>query len=545
VFSGVRGTLWVLLVAVGFVLLIACVNVANLLLARGSSRGREVAVRTAIGAPVARLVRQFAAENLVLSGAGALLGVVLAAAALRLLVVMAPADIPRVTEVSIDGTVLAVTAALAMVTGIVFGLVPAMQARRVDVQHALRSEESRGASAGRERGALRSALVVSEVGLAVVLLVGAGLLIKSAWRLSQVDAGFQVAGVVKAEFQLPPSRYRSATDQWPNFTGIHRFNNELQERLASIPGVDHAAIVANHPVDPGSQNSWRVVGREAEGANWPEISVRRVGPGYFETVRLPLRNGRAFSSADVAGAPFVAMVNETTTRRFFDGREPVGQEIRMWGQTWRIVGVVADERIRGASSTAPPALYLPYGQAPSFNGAQALVVRSSAPLSSTANSIRSAIGGIDPQLAVFGVQPLAESLAESWAQQRFTMLLMVTFAGVALALAAIGIHGILSYAVAQRRHELGIRMALGAPAGRVTRLVVGQAARLVAIGMGLGVLAAFWLTRLLASQLHGVSATDLATFLAVIPVLGLVALVATWLPARGAVRIDPVEAMRR
>jgi putative ABC transport system permease protein len=544
IFSRVRGTLWVLLAAVAFVLLIACVNVANLLLARGTARLREIAVRTAMGAPMRRLVRQFAAENLVLTAVSTVLGIALAVVTLRVLVTFAPADIPRIGEVRIDGLVLGVAIALAVVTGLVFGVVPAVQARRADLQGALKADDSRGATAGRERNVMRSTLVISEVALAVVLLVGAGLLVKSAWRLAQVDTGYRADQVVKGEFQLPASRYPAVGNTWPNFVEVHRFNDALLANVATQPGVQSAAIVGNHPVDPGSQNSWRVVGREAEGANWPEVSIRRVSASYFETVQLPVRSGRAFENRDGPTDPPVSIINETVARRFFEGREPIGQQIRLWGAARTIVGVVKDERIAGLSREAPPAIYLPYRQAPSFNGAEALLVRTSGPTSALGNSIRGAVRQIDPQLAVFGVKPLADVLGESVAQQRFVMLLLIAFSGVAVILAAIGIHGVLSYTVAQRRHELGIRVALGATPDKVTGLVLGQGARLTAAGLALGVVAAFALTRVLESQLYGVSATDLTAFAAVIPLLGAVALIATWLPARRAVRMDPLEAMR-
>ena len=543
IFSRVRGTLWVLLAAVGFVLLIACVNVANLLLARGTARLREVAVRTAMGAPLPRLVRQFAAENLVLTAISTVFGVVIAFAALRLLVTLAPADIPRITEVRLDGLVLAVAAGLAIVTGLAFGIVPAIQAKRLDLQGALKADDSRGATAGRGRNLLRSTLVISEVALAVVLLVGAGLLVKSAWRLAQVDTGYRTENVVKAEFQLPASRYPTRTG-WPNLVEMHRFNDDLLGRVAGIPGVSAAAIVGNHPVDPGSQNSWRVVGREAEGQNWPEVSIRRVSSGYFETVQLPVRSGRAFRDGDGPTDPTVSIINETLARRFFEGREPIGQQIRLWGGARTIVGVVKDERILGLSREAPPLIYLPYRQAPSFNGAEALLVRTSGPTSSVGSSVSAAVRQVDPQLAVFGIKPLQEVVGDSVAQQRFVMLLLLAFAGVAVILAAIGIHGILSYTVAQRRHELGIRVALGATPDRVTGLVLGQGAMLTGTGLVIGVLAALALTRVLATQLYGVSTTDLTAFAAVLPVLGAVALLATWLPARKAVRLDPLEAMR-
>ena len=542
VFSRVRGTLWVLLAAVGFVLLIACVNVANLLLARGTARLREVAVRTAMGAPLRRLVRQFAAENLVLTAVSTVLGVGIAMVALRFLASLAPADIPRITETRIDALVLGIATVLAVLTGLVFGIVPAIQARRLDLQGALKADDSRGATAGRERNLLRSTLVISEIALAVVLLVGAGLLVKSAWRLAQVDTGYSADNVVKAEFQLPASRYPTA--QWPNFVEVHRFNDELLTRVAALPGVSAAAIVGNHPVDPGSQNSWRVVGREAEGQSWPEVNIRRVSATYFETVKLPVRSGRLFANGDGPTDPPVSIINETIARRFFEGREPIGQQIRLWGAARTIVGVVKDERINGLAREAPPAIYLPYRQAPSFNGAEALLVRTSAPPSTVGPSVRGAVRQIDPQLAVFGVKPLADVLGESVAQQRFVMLLLIAFAGVAVILAAIGIHGILSYTVAQRRHELGIRVALGATPDRVTSLVLGQGMKLTIAGLAIGVLAALALTRVLSTQLYGVSTTDATAFAAVLPVLGAVALFATWLPARRAVRLDPLEAMR-
>ena len=544
VFSRVRGTLWTLLAAVGFVLLIACANVANLLLARGAGRLREVAVRTAMGAPLRRLVRQFAAENLVLTVVATALGVVLAVLSLKFLVSLAPADIPRITEIRIDGIVLSVAIGLAMVTGLAFGVVPAIQARRADLQGALKADDSRGATAGRERSVLRSSLVVSEVALAVVLLVGAGLLVKSAWRLSQVDTGYRAEQVVKAEFQLPQSRYATPGDQWPNFVAVHRFNDDVVRRVSALPGVEGAAIVGNHPVDPGSQNSWRVVGREAEGQNWPEVSIRRVSTGYFGTVQLPVRSGRGFEDRDGPADPTVSIINEALARRFFEGREPLGQQIRLWGSARTIVGVVKDERINGLAREAPPAIYLPYRQSPSFNGAEALLVRTSGDVSALGSALRGAVRQVDPQLAVFGIQPLAEVVGDSVAQQRFVMLLLIAFSGVAIALAAIGIHGVLSYTVVQRRHELGIRVALGATPERVTGLVLGQGARLTSAGLGVGVVAAFGLTRVLATQLYGVSATDLTAFAAVLPVLGAVALLATWLPARRAVRLDPLEAMR-
>jgi putative ABC transport system permease protein len=544
IFGRVQTPLWVLLASVGVVLLIACANVANLLLTRGAGRVREVAVRSALGALTPRLVRQFVAENLVLTLVAAGLGVALAWLSLKALVLVAPPDIPRLSDVAIDGRVLLTALGLAVATGLVFGLVPVAQARRLDVQSALKAEESRGATAGRSRGAMRSVLVVSEVALAVMLVIGAGLLIKSFWRISRVDTGFNAEGVAKAEFQLPGTRYPRTGREWPNFAEMHRFNDDLLRRVASVPGVEAAALVGSHPLAPGFTNSFTIAGREDESRNWPEISVRQVTPGYFDVVRLRVSSGRLFGAADGTIAPPVGLINATAQRMFFEGRDPIGQQIQFWGVARTIIGVVADEKIHGVLKATPPAVYVPLAQAPPFGGGEALLVRTSAGVATLLAPVRSAIRDIDPQLAVFGVEPLERTLAESVGQQRFVTLLLVLFALLAVTLAVIGIHGVLSYSVAQRRHEIGIRVALGAPPVRVTRLVMRQGAVLTVTGMLLGVAAAFALTRLLANLLFGVSATDAATFLAVLPVLAGVAMLATWLPARKAVRIDPLQALR-
>jgi predicted permease len=542
IFGRVKPALWLLLAAVGLVLLIACVNVANLLLARGAERSREVAVRTAMGAVTGRLTRQFVVENLVLAAIASALGIGLAYAGLTVLLALAPADIPRLDAVSIDLRVLGASLALAVAAGLVFGIVPIAQARRLDLQLALRSEESRSASAGRARGLFRSSLVVAEVGLAVMLVVGAGLLIRSFWHLSKVDPGFDAEGVIKAEFQLPASRYQQNFATYPNFPEIERFNGDLLRRVSSLPGVESAALTANHPLDAGFTNSFQIVGREEESRSWPEISVRRVSPEYFSTLRMSLPSGRGFQSGDNAQAPPVAVINAEAARRFFVGREPIGQQIRFWGAARAIVGVTANEKIHGLTKETPPAVYIPLAQAPT--GTEALLVRARGSALSLAGPIRSTIRTIDPALAVFGMEPLSETLATSIAQRRFLMLLLALFAGLALTLAAIGIHGVLSYTVEQRRHEIGIRMALGAPPERVTRLVVRRGAMLTGIGLVLGLGAALLLTRSLSGLLFGVSATDLMTMAATLPVLAMVALVATYLPARRAVRIDPLAAMR-
>jgi putative ABC transport system permease protein len=544
VFGPVRPALLALLAAVALVLLVACVNVASLLLARGTARAREIAVRTALGAGTARLARQFAVENVVLALAAGALGVGLAFAGLRLLVALAPADIPRLASAGVNLRALAAAVLVSLAVGLAFGVVPILQGRRLDIRSALGAEDARSASAGRERRLLRSTLVVAEIALAVTLVVGAFLLIKSFWRLHQVDPGFRVAGVLKAEYQLPQGRYPVDFSRYPGFVEMHRFHDELLSRVAALPGVRSAAIAGNHPLDSGFTNSFVVVGREAESKSFPEISVRRVTPGYFATVQVPLVRGRLLTEKDATHAPPVLLINEAAARRFFAGLDPLGQQIRFWGVGRTVVGVVGNERFQGLAKAPPPAVYTPLAQTPSAGGPEALLVRSDGSASLLLSEMRSSIRAIDPGLAVFGAEPLADTLAQSLRERRFVMLVLAVFAAVALLLAAIGVHGTLSYTVAQRRREIGIRMALGAESGRVTALVVGQGLRLTAAGLAVGVLGALLLTRLLAGLLYGVTTNDPETFAAVLVVMGAAGLVASYLPARRAVRLDPLVALR-
>ncbi|HLB36717.1 MAG TPA: ABC transporter permease [Gemmatimonadales bacterium] len=543
VFGPVKPALIVLLGAVAFVLLVACANVANLLLVRGAARAREVTVRTALGAGVRRLARQFVAEGAVLTTAGAVLGVGLAILGLDVLLSLAPADIPRVAEVGIDARVLGATIALSVVVGLAFGLLPTLQARRLNLQASLQGE-SRGASAGREHRRLRSTLVVTELALAVMLMIGAGLLVKSFWRLQQVDPGFQASGVLKAEYQLPASRYPRDFSQWPNWPAPRRFNDDLRNRVRALPGVQGVTMAGSHPLDAGYTSSIRVVGREAEAADWPEPSIRIVAPGYFETLGVPLVEGRRFGESDVVTATPVIVINQAARRRYFETQEPLGQQINLWGANRTVVGVVENERIHGVATEPPPAVYLPLGQVPSASGSHSLLVRATGDPVALAPVVRRVVRELDPALPLFGVEPLERTLANSVGQRRFTMLVLGLFAAVALLLAAVGVHGVLSYTVAQRTREIGIRMALGADLREVRRLVLGQGARLAAIGLGLGLLGALALSRLLSALLYGTGADDPATYASVALALGAVALLATYLPARRATRVHPVEALR-
>jgi putative ABC transport system permease protein len=543
VFAPVRPALRLLLATVFLVLLIASVNVANLLLARGASRAREVAVRSALGATRGRLTRQFLVENLLLTTTAAAVGVGLAYLGLDALLALAPRDVPRLTSASVDLRVLGFTLVTSLIVGLVFGLVPSLQARRVDVQAALKAEG--GAltpSATRRR--LGAALVVVELGLAVLLVTGASLLVRSFWKLGGVDPGFRADGVLKAEYQLPAARYPADFASWPDFQEMHAFTRALLARVSALPGVTSAAIAADHPLAPGFTNSFVVVGREAEARSWPEISVRRVTPGYLATAGLPLLAGRALDASDTTAGEPVLLVNQAAAERFFPGGDPIGARIRLWGADRRVVGVVGNERFQGLAKAAPVAVYTPLSQTPSVDGGGVLLVRAARDPAALAAAVRAAVHGLDAGLAVFGVETLDRTLARSVAQRRFVMLLLVLFAALAVGLAAVGVHGTLAYGVAQRTKEIGIRMALGARRGAVLGEVLARGLALAAAGVVLGVAGAAALAHLLRRLLFGVEPTDAATLLFVSALLLVVALAASWFPARAATRVEPMRALR-
>lgn len=542
VFGPVRPALLVLWAAVGLVLLVACVNVANLLLARGAARGREFAVRISLGSSTRRLARQLVVETCVLMLGGAVVGVGMAYGVLRLLLAQAPAHLPRLDAVSIDVRVLSLTVLVSLVAGLVFGLLPAWQAAGVDPQTSLKAEGGGRAAGGHAAARTRGALVIAETALAVVLVTGAGLLIQTLWQIQRVDPGFTTRSVLKAEYQLPRSRYPVNFQRFPDFSEQHTFTRSLLERARALPGVTAAAVAGNHPLDPGFTNSFSIVGREDE--RHPEISVRRVTAGYFETVGLGLVAGRLLADTDTTTAPAVAVINETARDHLFGARDPMGAEIAFWGARRTIVGVVRDERFRGITEDPPIAIYLPLFQAPSANGAGVLLLRTdvgSATLAPTAERI---IHEVDPQLAVFGVEPLTETFDRSIGEQRFAVLLLTVFAAMALVLAAVGVHGVLSSSVARRSREIGIRLALGADPRRLSRAVMADGVKLAAAGLALGAIGALFLTRALRSLLYGVSPTDPATFVVVALVLLAVAVAASAIPARRATTVDPTEAMR-
>ncbi len=528
VFGPVRPSLFILLAAVALVLLIACVNVVNLLLARASARVREAAIRRALGATQWRMVRQMLAEALLLTLTAAVGGTGVAYFGVRSLV---------------DMSVLVTTLGIALLVGCVVGVTPIFQGRRMNLQSSLSGASTRS-SAGPGRTRLRRALVVIELAFAVLLACGAALLIRSFRDLQRVDPGFQAQGVLKAEYQLPAARYPVDFRRWPDFKEQHAFNAALLRRAAALPGVTSAAIAGNHPLDRGFTNSFTIVGREAESRTWPEISIRRVTPSYFSTVGLQLARGRLFQDTDSTAAAPVAIINAAAAQRFFPNREPIGASIRFWGTSRRIVGIVADERSHGQIEAPPIAAYMPLAQAPSANGAGVLLLRTRGDPVALESEAGAVIHEIDRGLAVFGVEPLQTTLSRSIGQRRFTTLLLGLFAGVALLLAAVGVHGVLSYAVTQRRRELGIRIALGARTGDLVALVARDGLTLGGAGLVAGLAGAFALTRFLASQLFGVRATDPATFAIVAAVILAVAAASTIAPARRAASLDPVVTLR-
>ena len=543
VLGPVRPSLFILLAAVGLVLLVACVNVANLLLARAAARAQEVAVRAALGATQWRLVRQVLAETFLLTLTSAAAGIGLAFLGVRSLVAIAPPDVPRLALAAIDLPVLAATLGVAVAVAMAVGMIAILQGRRASLQSTLGGGSTRS-SAGPGRARLRSALVVAELAFAVVLVCGAALLIRSFRDLQHVNPGFTADGVLKAEYQLPPSRYPVDFQRWPDFKEQHAFNAALLQRAAALPGVTAAAIAGNHPLDPGFTNSFTIPGREAESRTWPEISIRRVSPSYFGTVGLGLVRGRLFHDGDSTASAPVALLNAAAAARFFPDREPVGAAIRFWGASRTIVGIVADERFHGLVEAPPIAVYTPLAQAPSANGAGVLLLRTSGSPSGLASAAAGAIHDVDRGLAVFGVEPLRETMSRSIGQRRFTTLLLGIFAGIALLLAAIGVHGVLSYAVSQRGRELGIRMALGAATPHVVRLIAREGLGLSAAGLALGLAGAVVLTRFLRSQLFGITPTDPATFAAAAGVIAIGAAAAMIAPARRAASVDPIVTLR-
>jgi putative ABC transport system permease protein len=536
------GALWpsllVLLAAVGFVLLIACANVANLLLARATAREREIAVRKALGASGGRLVRQLLSESILLSVCGGALGMFFAAALMPALRSISPGAVPRLGEAKIDGVVLIFSLLLCVITGIAFGLVPALQASKKDLHETLK-EGGRGSSEGGGRGRFRAALVVAEIGVALVLMTGAGLLMQSFSRLMQVNPGFSPKNLMAFPLTLPPSRYSKPELQ-------AQFYRQILEHVKGMSEVQSAGITSYLPLGGASRYVFVCPeGRVCEGVGKDSTSaVRQVSAGYFETVRTPLLNGRTIDEKDIAGGSPVAIINETAAKHFFPGQNPVGKHIANSRDMVQrgIVGVVADVKFNTLNAADVEEMYLPMAQVPWPN--TTLLVRSEANSQSLVAGVRAKIAEVDPSLPLAGISSMEEVVGASVAQPKFTMQFVGVFAGFALLLAAIGIYGVMAYAVSARKQEMGIRVALGARPADILRLVVGQGMRMTLIGVAFGVVASLAFTRLLASMLFGVQATDPLVFSAAALVLGGAAFVACYLPARRATRVDPIIVLR-
>jgi putative ABC transport system permease protein len=535
VVGNIRLTLMVLLGAVGCVLLIACANVANLLLARATSRQKEMAVRVALGASRGRVVRQLLTESLTLALAGGVGGVLLARWSVKLLVALSANYLPRADEVQINAPVFGFTLAIALLTGLLFGLVPALQSARLDLTEALK-EGGRGAGGGVQRHRTLSWLVVGEVAMATVLLVSAGLLINSFVRLQQVSPGFDEKNLLTVRIDLPNPFAQ------PEKKAI--FFEQVQQRVAALPGVEAVGLVTELPLARQSADfGFTIEGRPAPLAGQgPHADFRNVNHDYFRAMRIPLRRGRTFTEAEVHDNAKVGLISEVLAERFFAGEDPLGQRLRMnWGgEPYEIIGIVGDVRHRGLDGGLVQTIYFPSLRLGYAN----LVIRTATDPVSLAAAVRKEVTAIDPNQPVANVKTMDQWVAESVAQPRFRTLLLGVFSAVALLLSVVGIYGVLSYAVTERTHELGIRLALGARAQDVLKLVVKQGMRLALGGVALGLVASFALTRLMEGLLFGVRASDPLTFLAITLLLTSVALVACFVPARRAAKVDPLVALR-
>ena len=533
-----RPVLLSLLGAVGLLLLIACANVANLLLARATGRAREIAVRAAMGASRGRIVRQLLVESMLLGLAGGILGVLFAHAGLKALLALAPENLPRLSEVAVDGRALAFTLVLALLTGIGFGLAPAYRSARVDLNRTLKAG-GRGTSEGGRSGRLVGALVVAEVSVALMLLAGAGLLMRSFVRLSSVSPGFRPEGALVVSLNLPPVKYDTEEEQ-------AAFVSQALRRLAALPGVKSLGVAQRAPFAGGQEHR----GLEVEGhplpvAEMPISNHYTVSPGYLKALGIPLLRGRDFGAQDVSGSKRVALVNESVARTLFGDRDPLGKRITISNDAdgWReIVGIVGDIRNRSLDGDVTLQTYEPFAQVPSSR--LDFIVRTSSAVSGQHAAIRSAIYAVDAQQPIARIRPLTDFVARSMARQRFAMTLFGVFSGVALLLAAIGIYGVMAYSVNRRTNEFGVRMALGAHTAQMLRLVLRQGGRLVGLGIVIGLGAALSFARLLSSLLFGVGPYDPLTFIGIVTLLAAVGVGACVRPAWRAAKLDPMNALR-
>ena len=532
--GGLRPVLLVMLGAVSLVLLIACGNVASLFLARAVGRQREIAVRVALGARRSRVVRHLLTESITVAVVGGAVGVAVAYAALRMILGSLPFDPPLWVSFDIDPTVLLFTLAISVGTGVLFGLAPALRAGRPDLAKTLR-EGGRGVSGSGVRGRMRGALVVAELALATVLLVGAMLMVRSLLQLQRVEPGFDTAPVLSARISASGARYDDEATR-------ERFFQQLADRAATLPGARGGAVITRVPLAGGSATSRIEVDGSPQAAGQTQTAeYRGISANYFETIGLRMERGRSVTAAEVAAATPVVVVNRRFAERYWPGADPMGKRVRVGEPWYTVVGVVRDARVSSLNERPTAQVYAPFTtRAPR---SLTILVRTGSP-SATAPALRAMVRDADPGIPLGEVVAMDEVLRRSLWQQRLFGGMFTAFAAIALLLAATGVYGVISYAVTQRTHEMGVRMALGASTGRVLRLVVGRGAMLALVGLALGTLGALALTRVLSSLLYGVSAVDPVAFGGSILVLGAVALLASYVPARRAMRVDPIVALR-
>jgi len=538
---GMRPFLLVLLGAIGFVLLIACANVANLFLARGSSRGREIAVRVAMGASRGRLIRQLLTESLLIALAGGALGLMVAYAGLRSLLATAPVNLPRVSDIRLDGWVFVFAFLISIATGAAFGVAPALYATKTNLNESLKEGEGR-ASAGAGRARLRQGLVIGELALSLVLLTGAGLMIATFERLMNTSPGFDPHHVLTMQFWMTGSKYASAPE-------VMKFYRAVEQRIEGLPGVTAGGVVAaGLPLERGGNNGVRIAG--AKESEWINMDYREITPGYFQSIGTPLKQGRGITEADSEVSNPVVVINEAAARKYFPDRSSLGEHLYISGVLCEVVGVVGDVKSH-LDQPAEPTTFVPAAQAKLgtsklFEGwfPRSIVVRTTGDPLHLSQALREAVAATDPLVPTGAIRSMDQVLSRSLALRSFMMLLLGFFGGLALLLASVGIYGVIAFAVSQRTREIGVRMALGARPADVLRMVLREGMTLVGAGVVLGVAASLMLTRLLEGMVYGVRVRDPLIFAAVDLLLVAVSLVACYVPARRATRVDPLVALR-
>ena len=539
--AGMRPFLLVLLGAIGFVLLIACANVANLFLARGSSRGREIAVRVAMGASRVRLIRQLLTESMLIALAGGALGLAVAGSGLGSLLAMAPSNLPRLSDIRLDAWTFAFTLLISILTGAVFGIAPALYATKTNLSETLKEGEGR-ASAGVGRARLRQGLVIGELALSLVLLAGAGLMIATFAKLMNANPGFDSHHVLTMQFWMTGSKYNSTRE-------ITRFYRDIEQRIAALPGVTAAGVVAaGLPLERGGNNGVRIAGPKE--SQWISMDYREITPGYFQAIGTPWKQGRGFTESDSEFSSPVVIINEAVARKYFQGQGSLGKYLYVSGVLCEVVGVVGDVKSY-VDQPAEPTTFIPAAQAKLgtsslFEGwfPRSIVARTTGNPLMLNQALREALAAADPLVPTGAVRSMDQVLAGSLALRSFMMLLLSIFGGLALVLASVGTYGVISYAVSERTREIGVRMALGARPADVLKMILTEGLKLVASGVVFGVAAALMLTRLLEGMIYGVSMRDPLIFVAVNLLLVTVSLAACYVPARRAMRVDPLIALR-